>query len=179
MSDVDKKHEPKPCPSCGVEIVTPWPPGWRCPDCGARLQYTKPTTKPLSANMLPLMERLEKHVGAGWWNEEEALTRIHELEAQCTELYALKERYRLDAEKVEAALAEREAVIAKLPKTADGKPVIPDMDTAWSICWGKIDECEVYWDRAHQDFCCGMWSVSKAYSTREAAQAAALAAERP
>jgi hypothetical protein len=76
-------------------------------------------------------------------------------------------------------LKKLKEIVGKLPKTKDGVPVVPMVDSAW-ICdpqTGCIAEAR-YWDydRDHWgvqekfDHRVGFWNVSECYSTHEAAE---------
>jgi hypothetical protein len=71
------------------------------------------------------------------------------------------------------------AIVAKLPKTADGVPVVPGM-RVWWVCnraiWaGTVDgvTCDQVWLIPDEGEHWGTWSPSDCYSTREAAEKAA------
>ena len=65
-----------------------------------------------------------------------------------------------------ARIAELEAVVEKLPKTADGNRVVPSVDFVWN--WCALDGG--YWESIKCPSRAG-W-VAKCYSTRDAALAA-------
>ena len=84
------------------------------------------------------------------------------------------------AEAMEEGLAEAEAVIAKLPKTADGVVVVPGMEV-WvhgegdleGVCVPQQVHPSATWLMQVERFeGSGMLYFSRMYSTREAAQAA-------
>lgn len=87
-----------------------------------------------------------------------------------------------DRQELEAQLSAAQAIIDKLPKTADGVPVVPGMKVWWSHSNGNIDDAEVcelrdggcgviIWDEATGRLAHHLEYVA-CYSTREAAETA-------
>jgi hypothetical protein len=74
-----------------------------------------------------------------------------------------------------AEVERLQAIVDKLPKTADGVRVVPHVDIVWAIYNGRIGNR--HWYRGDQNWVYGEFShhtvrVDKCYSSREAAEAA-------
>jgi len=77
-------------------------------------------------------------------------------------------------------IAALEAVIERLPMTADGVRVVPTIDTVWRCVGGEWIGARVVDGRfveAGLDVACGGEEVCKCYSTLQAARAAAKGGE--
>ncbi len=95
----------------------------------------------------------------------------------------LGEVHRLASELVDRAdeLAALRATVAKLPKTADGVSIVPDVDPVYVVNgYGEIEETVCFRDESgwvvevrveHNERSYETWPVARGYSTRKAAEA--------